>query len=221
MDTVFESDVVILARTKMHNYHVCVGGYALHEKRYVRLLTSDAKFLDSSANYQIGGVYHIQYTNRLEIIEPHTEDICMRESSFLGVMKLEYFKELLQSVCIPNMHIANLFNKNLHWGNQEDKYESGYLLEGNIGALGESVVIVTLMHDLFKLNYYCYNGIYFGYRDSDTNKKFRVKYVGDNDIGNLRKIVKGRYLRFSLTRWWSNDGKYDPSRSYLQLSAIY
>lgn len=201
-------DVLILARTKMNNQHICVGGYSLQQKRYVRLLTLDEQNLDETEPYQIGEVYQIKYQERPNIILPHREDVCVHFSEFKRKMSWNELIQILNAISVSNIHIKDLFNGLLSW-----EHGKGFLAYG-AGIPTNSVTVVQLNHDLFL---YQENR----FRWLENNNVFSVKYVGTSDIGALRKIVAGRYLRFSLARWWDNQGIYPIKRAYLQLSAIY
>lgn len=201
------NNVVILARTRMNNGHICVGGYDRDNHRYVRLLTGNAENQNEDAPYQVGQIYSVSYTNRPALVPPHCEDVCVCASNFIRPLEYFEFNQFLTSISIRNIHIRDLFNGLLHWENG-----AGFLLRNEM-VPNCSVVVVALNHDLFL------------YQDSrfrflENGNVFTVKYVGvDNRVP--RKINAGRFLRFSLARWWDRDGGYPVERAYLQLSAIY
>lgn len=233
------SDVVILARTHMKENRVCIGGYSLHENKYVRLLVKEnieqSKFtnrfgrvrkisyksynnnhlknMNETEPYRVGEIYTIKYENRNDIVLPHCEDVVVLESS-LKYRPNDYgeFLNFLPRIALSNMHIKNLFNKLLQWKNG-----SGFLIE-QANLPSGSVMVVQLNHDLYLSKK---DSDYYYYIDNNLGKTFKVKYVGVDDRSNVRKISAGVFLRFSLARWWDGNGQFQPKRAYLQLSAIY
>lgn len=203
------NNVVILARTRMNNGHVCVGGYDRDNHRYVRLLTGNAENQNEDAPYQVGQVYSISYENRQQLVPPHCEDVCVQTSHLISTLT-EELPNILSSIAISNIHIRDLFNGCLHW-----EHGSGFLLE-NENRPNFSVVVVTLNHDLFLHR----DEGQSRFRFFEHGNAYTVKYVGV-DSNLPRKIAAGTFLRFSLARWWDNEGRYPIERAYLQLSAIY
>ncbi|KGQ64921.1 hypothetical protein IO43_03975 [Gallibacterium anatis 7990] len=211
-----EDDVVILARTNMRNNRVCIGGFSLSQNKYVRLLNSSGNNMsENEAPYQIKQVYKIHYQIRSNIIAPHHEDVLVLNSSLNDVMLPRHFINLLKYLSIPNIHIKDLFAGLLNW---EGEKSSGFLLESQSYYPSTSVMIAQLNHDLY-LSHYEDRMYYF--KDSSLNKTFEVRYVGTENLDNKKRIPSGTYIRFSLARWWDNNGRYSPKRSYLQLSGIY
>ena len=205
-------EVLILARTKMNKQHVCVGGYSLQQKRYVRLLTFDEQNLNETEPYQIGEVYQIEYRERPNLILPHCEDVCVHFSELKRKMSRNELMQLLNTISISNICIKELFGGLLTW-----EHGKGFLLQGaNIPA--NSVTVVRLNHDLF-LSRFEENRFYF--KDTYSDESFTVKYVGVSDLSSLKRIDAGRFIRFSLARWWDGNGNFDVKRAYLQLSAVY
>lgn len=203
--------VLILARTQMNNNHVCVGGYALNSERYVRLLTEYADNQPTESLYQVGEVYKITYQGRQNIVLPHSEDVCVLDSHLRSRLARQQLLGLISEICVhDDIHIRDLFDGKLCW-----EHGSGFLMQtGQITQY--SVMIARLNHDLFL--YDSHGSVKFRYIDNGSI--FSVKYVGVGNI-NSRKIPMGRYLRFSLARWWDNNGCYPTKRAYLQLSGIY
>lgn len=108
-------EVLILARTKMNKQHVCVGGYSLQQKRYVRLLTFDEQNLNETEPYQIGEVYQIEYRERPNLILPHCEDVCVHFSELKRKMSRNELMQLLNTISISNIFIKELFGGLLNW----------------------------------------------------------------------------------------------------------
>lgn len=207
---IVSDDVVILARTQMKGNRVCVGGYSVTQKRYVRLLTKNAENQSETTPYQVGQVYSVNYENRTQLVLPHCEDVCVHESE-LKDEEIDFYK-ILETISSRDIHIRDLFNKLLQWENG-----SGFLIEQESLPSG-SVIVVQLNHDLYLSKK---DREYYYYIDNNLRETFKVKYVGIYDKSNVRKILAGTFLRFSLARWWDRDGQFQQKRAYLQLSAIY
>ncbi|RRD89952.1 dual OB domain-containing protein [Conchiformibius steedae] len=214
----FSERVVILARTLMHNNHVCIGGYSMESKKYVRLLTADGLNQQNDIPFQIGEIYQIKYDSKSDVVYPHSEDICVYNFEFLENMKRFEFNQLLNDICIRDIHIKDIFDGLLDWTTGK-----GFLLKSQRILPSYSVLIVKLNHDLFLSKTETDDKQRFYYIDNDGDKKvyYKVPYVGVNDLGELKKIVAGRNIRFSLARWWDNDGNFPDERAYLQLSGIF
>ena len=77
------SDVIILSKTNMSSGHICVGGYCLTHRKYLRLLNERAQALSSNEPYEIGQLYRIKYVPRYshQIIPPHIEDVAVYEKT--------------------------------------------------------------------------------------------------------------------------------------------
>jgi|GEM_PF-2256255 hypothetical protein len=203
-------NVVILARTQMKG-HVCIGAFDSDSNRYIRLLTENAENQNEDSPYQVGQVYSVEYENREGLVLPHCEDVCVQNSCFLGTLTREQLQKFLNRIAISNIHIRDLFDGALNW-----EHNKAFLLKNSMNLPNYSVVVASLNHDLF-LSKYDEQRFYY----IDGICTFTVPYVGVNDIGGLRKITAGRYVRFSLARWWDGNGNFDVARAYLQLSAVY
>lgn len=210
------NNVVILARTRMNNGHVCVGGFDIDHNRYIRLLTATCENQQENSPYQVGQVYSIEYRNRARLVQPHCEDVCVQNSYLNATLTKLQLQTILNSIAIPNIHIRDLFNRFLHWESENGSILKGFLLEDDNVLPNCSVVVVRLNHDLFLSRF---NERQFYYKDGDET--FGVPYVGVDVLDNLKKIAAGTLLRFSLARWWDDNGRYPVRRAYLQLSAIY
>ena len=205
------NNVVILARTRMNNGRVCVGGFDRDNNRYIRLLTENANNQNEDASYQVGQIYSVRYENRVQLVLPHCEDVCIQSSDLQQTLTVQELQNILIEIAFSNIHIRDLFGGQLNWENG-----SGFLLENNTNLPDYSVVVVSLNHDLF-----LYNDRRFRWPENNNdNNVFCVKYVGTDDI-STRVISSGTYLRFSLARWWDAEGRYPIRRAYLQLSSIF
>jgi hypothetical protein len=73
------SRVVIVARTRMHHEHVCVGGHDLDcGFRGVRLLDKFGRYLTSDVPFMVGETWNLTYRRKPDP-PPHVEGIAVRE----------------------------------------------------------------------------------------------------------------------------------------------
>lgn len=208
------SKVIILSRTKMSGDKICVGGYCLLHKRYVRLLSNIAQALHTNEPYQVGEVYALEYSPRYanQMDPPHVEDIAVYEKKYLETINQDDFlNKVATPLSIGPLHIKNLFEDKLKWENHK-----GYLLKSAIPS--SSVVIAKLSHSLEKKQI----EDSFSYTDKSgiLPKTYAVKYVGEQLLSNDIILPAGTPIRFSLARWWDMKGN-GAYRSYLQLSGFY
>lgn len=207
------SEILIVARTRMSHNNVCIGGFDLTNQVFVRLLTQNGGNHPSSATFGVGEVYLVTYRKRVDITPPHTEDICIKTSYYIGEYSLQSLRDKLARLSLKNLSIIDLFQQSLTWE------RSGFLLEKQENMPNHSVEIVTLSHDLYMEKGYN-EQIYFT-SPQINGRFFQVKYVGTRNVSNIKIIQAGSPLRFSLARWWGNNGNYYRRRAYLQLSEIY
>lgn len=202
-------DVVIVSKTHMSSA-ACVGG-VLANGRFVRLLNRQGYNQDTDTEFDVGDVYNIGFTDRLQIRAPHVEDIL--------VHSMEY-RHTFASTNDLASHLINDININV-WSGSTDVLFDGSLLwtdsgSGYISQNGEMPQ----------------NSVGFWRPDRDLNRrdyKGKVRYaypirwrnlpfVGFQEPINI--IPAGTLLRVSLARWWAPEEEGE-ERCYLQLSGWY
>lgn len=78
------SRVVIVARTRMRNDHVCIGGHDLDRGfRGVRLLDRFGRYWTSDSLFAVGEIWLLRYRTKPEAI-PHVEDVAVLEHRRVG-----------------------------------------------------------------------------------------------------------------------------------------
>lgn len=197
----------------MSNNRVCIGGFSCQENRYIRLLNENGYPHDNTISFKIGEIYEIRYQPRQEIDLPHSEDILVKSFKLKSKLATEDFLQFIGNLAVNITHITNLFNDGIEWDNQH-----GYLPFSTNLPCKYSVIIARLGHNLYRSKI---DEQYFYYKDPDRSLTFQVKYVGENDISGIKIIKADTPIRFSLARWWDGGGRYNPKRSYLQLSGFY
>jgi hypothetical protein len=201
-------DVIIVSKTHMSNA-ACIGG-VLADGRFVRLLNSGGYNHDSDTDIEVGEVYTIIYSERIDKRPPHIEDILVNswtyKFTFENIAKMvEYLKESLK-VKVWKGSSDVLFDGNLQWTNGG----SGYISESG-GIPNSSVGFWIPDKDITR---------------KDFNEKVRysypirwrnISYVGFQKPED--SIPAETLVRVSLARWWSPNN--DEERCYLQLSGWY
>lgn len=201
-------DVIIVSKTHMSNA-ACVGG-VLANGKFVRLLDSNGYNQDSNTDIQVGQVYTICFSDRLNKIPPHIEDILVHSMSykftFDSIDKMvEYLTSNLK-IKIWEGGSDILFDGCLQWTSGGSGYisKSGRVPNNSVGFW---IPDKDLKRNDFKEKV----------RYSYPLKWRTISYVGFQKPINL--IPAGTLVRVSLARWWSpND---DENRCYLQLSGWY
>jgi hypothetical protein len=201
-------DVIIVSKTQMSNA-ACVGG-VLANGRFVRLLNSDGYNQSLDTTIQVGEVYTISFSERIDKKPPHIEDIIVNSITYKFTFgstaeMVDYLKDKL-NVKIWKGSSDVLFEGKLQWTSGG----SGYISKDS-GIPNCSVGFWIPDKDLTR---------------KDFNEKVRYSYplkwrnisfVGFQNPVNL--IPANSLVRVSLARWWSNNN--DEERCYLQLSGWY
>ena len=201
-------DVIIVAKTHMSNA-ICVGG-VLANGRLVRLLNENGYNQDSDTKIEIGEVYTISFSERVERKPPHTEDILVHSMAY---------KFTFDSIEKMVRYLTSEINIRI-WKGSSDVLFDGKLLwtSGGSGYISKSGEIPD-------------NSVGFWIPDKDLNRKdfnekvrysYPLRWRNISFVGcqnPVDKIPAGTLVRVSLARWWSpND---DEERCYLQLSGWY
>jgi len=204
--------VLIVSKTRMRN-GVCVGGILIPNGKYVRLLNTSGYPQPDNTPFEIGGIWDIEFKQRINTKPPHIEDILVISENFIKQIDvsnlLSFLKKLNIQIWYGNP--VNLFDGCLKWYKwQGDTHQvlKGYINHQCIPK--NSVGFWIPDKNLYlKDNRYKY---YDGYRI------FSIKYVGMAKPVSV--INKNTLCRVSLARWWDTNGKTE-NRCYLQLSGFY
>lgn len=204
-------ECVILAKTRMTEGYVCVGGLLLNG-RMIRLLDENGYNQPVDTEFSIGDVWDIEFSNKWNIRPPHVEDVLVGSINFLdkSIENLSQYIQGIENIPIWRGAPDNLFEGLLRWTSGG----SGYISE-DTGIPNFSVGFWISNQDLTYKDFYGprfqYPNIGFGWRS--------FKYVGtEENIPN--SLSAGTLLRVSLARWWSDDEGTE-ERCYLQLSGWY
>src|SRR5690606_1930370 len=77
------NDVLIVARTRMQQRHICVAGLDLITGELIRLTDHRGTNYSEMAPYQPGEVWRITYQAKYGLTRPHVEDVRVLQASLL------------------------------------------------------------------------------------------------------------------------------------------
>ncbi|MGL2987191.1 dual OB domain-containing protein [Flavobacterium sp. RSSA_27] len=205
-------EVLIVSKTHMSSA-ACVGGLVLSNNRYVRLLNPGNYNQPTDTDFEVGDIYELTFTARINIHPPHIEDVIISSKTF--VRRVDNMPNFLtqRNIIDWNGHINNLFGGLLSWTNSG----TGYIpLAGQMPI--KSVGFWIADKDLIRVSFEN-NKVRFRYPNG-TNYR-NISYVGYQDT--LATIPAGTILRVSLSRIFppENSEITAPRGYYLQLSGWY
>lgn len=203
------SDVLIVARTQMGHGNVCIGGYDTGNRRNVRLLDAGGANQSGTCPYQLGQIWRMSYTPRINMVPPHTEDVLVSSSTHLQLMGQQQLAAYIMQHCVVvTGSSSKLFNGCLQFP------QSGAAYISNDNVPNHSVCFWQIDNDLYYTN--TYGKDRFRYFNGVNNTY--LPYVGAG--AQVATISAGSVVRVSLARWWSPPGQ-DEEHCYLQLSGWY
>jgi hypothetical protein len=201
------SRVVIVARTRMHHDHVCIGGHDLDGRfRGVRLLDKFGGFWTSDAPFQVSEVWNVRYRRKNGAEPPHVEDAYVNDYQRIG--QVEYLRAFVLKHVTP-------------WGGGIDQ-----LFEGTTHTTPSGSVYIPSQGRLPP----CSTGYWTPDRDlMRQNIGARVRFIttGEGESRRLpwvgvqtppERIEAGSLVRVSLTRPFS--AGTTPEGHYLQISGV-
>lgn len=204
-------EVLIVARTRMGDHYVCIGGFDIAARKNIRLLSSEGKPPTKDVPYQIGEIWSVSYTaiSGFNIVMPHAEDVAV--SSYHRVKQLgpDDLLDFIYSNCpVKKGAISTLF--------------SGHLLLENGSACIEKSAVPDHSVCFWEIENPLEHHLTFGrskyiYEVGET--KVWLPYVGTD--GPIDEIQAPGLVRASLARWWTLAGSGTERKCYLQLSGWY
>lgn len=202
----------ILITSKTHKGKLaCVGGIALNDNRFVRLLTIEGWDQYASTDLNIGDVWNIQYLNLHDLDPPHIEDIAICNRTYLR--NIDDISSYIRNcgVTIYRGSPVEIFGGRLGWTGNGSGYIGNRLnLPRNSVGFWISDKDLTIDSD----------GKHYIYPTTNESLKAkRIPYVGFETA--IQVIPSGTLMRISLARWWKPDNSDVNERCYLQLSGWY
>lgn len=208
-------DVLIVARTKMGDGNVCIGGYDITNKRNVRLLDETGANQSASCPFQIGEVWVIDYIPRKNIIPPHTEDVLVLDFCQINKLNEAQLYNFISGHCVINDgSIMSLFEGCVQLPNMGSAFISKRSVPNSSVCFWKPDSKLKLLND------------------SDNPFKYRFKYRINRHVihlpyvGERTDLVPGivtsvdSIVRLSIARWWTGTSQQE-EHCYLQLSGWY
>jgi len=204
-------EVLIVSKTHMSTA-ACVGGLVLVNNRYVRLLNPGNYNQSTDTDFEVGEIYDITFTDRVDIHPPHIEDVIITSKRFLR--RVDDMPNFItqRNILDWNGHIDNLFDGFLSWTDSG----TGYIpLEKEMP--NQSVGFWISNRELIKVTF----GNKVRYRYPNGRDFRNISYVGYQET--LETIPTGTILRVSLSRVFPPEVSEinSPRGYYLQLSGWY
>ena len=201
-------NILIVGRTRMGYATRCIGGIS-YDGRSVRLLMSNGGHWDSSAPFQVGQIWDIQFSPVAAPILPHVEDVLVSQYNYVGLQQ-NLRAHLLASVVPWRGSIDQLFGSVLGY----TASNNGYVCQ-RLGVPAHSTWFWIPDRDLSLRS----DGKHYDYWDGRQSRG--LSYVGEEPAAAV--LPAGTLIRVSLARWWKQENA-DPGfeeRCYLQLSGWY
>jgi hypothetical protein len=202
-------NVVIISVTKVGDNHVCVGAMQEDNGRPLRLMYPHGRFPSTDIGYRVGDIWNIDFVPRIDIIEPHNEDVVVRRAINTN-QSVRSVRDFLMGHNIEIWTLVRqLFEGQLDWTSNG----SGYLNDKD-RVPTTSVGFFTCVRDLVYRD-----GYYEVERDENYTKYRRFSYVGV--VPARIRIPAGTLIRVSLARWWAPPDQNIEERCYCQVSGWY
>ena len=225
------SKILIVAKTKMSNNRVCVGGIDIEKKQSVRLVDNTNESTNTCL-YSIREIWDVEYSVKNPIKLPHSEDIFVMNKSKIGAIEshlsmLDYLKQL--HFQINQGSLALIFDDKLKCSS------NGSLFISKDSVPSYSTCFWICNKALVRSDAYGRVRYKFLDKDSSTIIPSRKKNIRDLQIeyekrkhqlenGTLEEklqwcsipfigfddsppkiIPTGTLIRLSLARWWAKD----------------
>jgi hypothetical protein len=205
--------ILIVAKTKMANEKVCVGGIDLNRLTSVRLFDKDGSHeSQTDCPYEIRDIWDIEYIPCPRPL-PHSEDVKVINRTKNRVLKQEFsILDVLKKINfqIYTGCIRETFEGKLNCTNSGALYVSGENLPQNSTCFW--ICNKEIIRHYQRKNKY-------NYTDDTHRLCYRISYVGLEN--SIQIIPQNTLVRLSLAHWWSPEDAEDEERCYLQLSGWY
>lgn len=201
-------NVLIVARTRMSRDRRCIGGLA-DDGRSVRLLTGAGHHWDTSAPFQVGQVWDVEFQPAQNVVPPHVEDVLASKYDFVREQPA-LRNHLLGRVAPWRGGIDQVFGGVLGYTSNDNGYVCARL-----GIPDQSTGFWLPDRDLTLRA----DDKHYDYRDGRLNRG--LSYVGEP--APVSVLPAGTLVRVSLARWWKQEDAAPDfeERCYLQLSGWY
>ena len=211
-------EILILSKTHYGLQQLCVGGIALSNGHYLRLLNPDGWYQYPDTEFEVGGIWDISFITSKNMRPPHVEDVVVLRQEFIRhETNIRFWIENLD-VPVWRGSADHIFEGMMNWNPKG----CGYVNEKN-GIPSHSVGfwipdLPLLRQDLKgeRSDGELYRSVRYGYFTTDRNCNLPYKGCAV-PVG---KIPAGTMVRVSLAKWWDTHGTTE-ERCALQLSGWY
>jgi hypothetical protein len=202
-------EAVIVSKTKMQN-SFCVGAI-LYNGQGLRLLDSKGYNQPLDTKYKIGQIWDIKFTKRIDLKDPHNEDVLVQSASFVNKFIGNLYLFLIDKIRVPVCKGSpnELFDGLIQWTHNG----SGYISERtgipmySVGFyISDRIIHYDNKHYIFPSDHQYFNA-----------KK--LAFVGCEEP--TLTISAGILIRVSLARWWKPENVEIEKRCYVQISGWY
>jgi putative nucleic acid modification protein with dual OB domain len=211
--------VLIVAKTHMGKDTACVGALNLETNEGIRLLGSNGSKQPKDTKFDIGQIWEIEYIPPQKIVLPHTEDVMVQRSHYLG--QQSHLRDFLMERVQPCFGGVDQLFDGLLISEKGGCFLSSYVPEQFLKRSTAFWLPEFQLRQGTNPQYYIihvdtepYRYEEIGFHDEDAY----IKYVGFSP--SIRQIPSRTLVRVSLARWWDGDGHHE-KRCYLQLSGWY
>ncbi|MGN8226728.1 dual OB domain-containing protein [Gracilimonas sp. BCB1] len=215
-----KGEIIVVSNTRMQN-NSCVGGFIIDSGRPVRLMDQYGNYQPQNHQFEIGGIYEMEFNEPKATRPPHNEHIFVTNEQRIDTIANADMTDYLINDLEVNVWEGGpdkLFDGELQWTGKG----TGYINDED--ALDFSTGFWISDKDLEKYEnkgngryQYVISRINYGGKDY-VNQRRIFKYVGHDAAIDL--VPAGTLLRVSLARWWDTNGLTE-ERCYLQLSGWY
>lgn len=202
------SKVLIVARTHMKD-RVCIGGLVLSTNKSIRLLTSDGSKQPSTAVYNVGQWWDLDFQSVAVPTPPHVEDVLVHNAKYIGnQVRLSTF--LMERVKLWRGGIDQMFDGCLASARQSC-FISEHITPPNMST-GFWLPDVPLEQAKNPHYYMLHTNSMVKDEYNVRDQVLYIPYVGCSQALDI--IPAGTLVRVSLARWFNR-------KCYLQLSGFY
>jgi hypothetical protein len=199
--------VVIVARTRMNEGKICIGGIS-EEAESFRLMDDDCNYHMKACPYEVGEIWDMKVKACKHLEAPHLEDVAVIEAKKLGIEK-NLWRFIAERTTPWKGSIESIFDGKIRFTGNGSAYISH---SGGLPSVSTGFWIPDTdleFKDEPRVAYF------------PKRERRYLSYVG---TGKPRPVIEsGTLVRVSLAKWWKQKDT-DSSlelRCYAQLSGWY
>ena len=207
--------VLIVAKTRMGDNNICIGGLNIDTNESIRLLDVAGWNQPANAPYNVGQIWELEIYHSAKINPPHVEDVIVTREIYIG--QIPNLRDmLLRRVAIWHGTPANLFGGLLIFENSRGYIDKSKAIPSCSTGYWQPETSLILIWNSGK----CYYQIrYFVVADNSRyHVTLNIPYVGFAEP--IQEIPEETLIRVSLARGGQKLENYK-DRCYLQISGWY